>query len=762
MRTNLKQLITLLLFFVFFSGLTAQNNYWTLIKEGDVREKEKLDRNTTPENYQLYRLNLEAFKQELENAPVRGKIQGKSSHVILFPTPEGEMQQYRVTESPIMPEGLSSRYANIKTYSAVGIDDPTATMRFSITQFGLHNMLMSGRDGQSFIDPYTTDLEDYIVYYKRNLPADKREFNCYTEEGHIEAPEANFDGKPKALSTDDSTLRTYRLALSAHKDYGDVFAADSEEGEEKADIMAQMVIAINRVNEIYERDLGITLEFVENNDDLIFHSGISENPWQGSDGVWDYMMGTFNDKTQEVHDEIIGDENYDVGHNFNTSEGGNAGCLTCVCSSGEKGSAYTGLPNPLGDAFYVDFVAHEFGHQFGGWHVMNTCSRSGSGQTEVEPASGSTIMGYAGYCEINIQYQSDSHFNYVNIRDISANIQDGSSSACPELIEIENQLPTADAGEDYTIPKSTAFVLVGEGSDPDGEEETLTYEWAQNDPEQAYTNGPLNSELTSGAIYRSYTPKETPERYFPEINQVLAGNLTPAWEMTPAVGRELNFSFVVRDNGSGFADAIGQTASDVMKITVDGDAGPFEVTSQNDSDLEVEFNATEEITWEVANTDNQDINAQEVDIFLSVDGGDFDIVLAEGVPNNGSAEITIPEIETTNARIMVKASDNVFFAVNQKKFTITDELSVEKNELDKLTFYPNPSDGNFTVSFNPVYGDEVNIEVYSLEGKLVFNQNFEGGANFEKEINLKSANAGLYILRVKNGSHTVNKKLIIH
>src|SRR5690625_6069383 len=70
---------------------------------------------------------------------------------------------------------------------------------------------------------------------------------------------------------DDSTLRKYRLALSAHKDYGDVFAANSEEGEEKADIMAQMVIAVNRVNEIFERDLGITLEFVENNDDLIFY-----------------------------------------------------------------------------------------------------------------------------------------------------------------------------------------------------------------------------------------------------------------------------------------------------------------------------------------------------------------------------------------------------------------------------------------------------------------------------------------------------------
>src|SRR5699024_6304352 len=339
-------------------------------------------------------------------------------------------------------------------------------------------------------------------------------------------------------------------------------------------------------------------KFVENNDDLIFHSGIEENPWEGADGMWDFAYGGFNDRTQEVNDEIIGNENYDVGHNFNTSGGGNAGCLTCVCKTGEKGSAYTGLPNPLGDAFYIDFVAHEFGHQFGGYHVMNTCSRSGNGSTEVEPASGSTIMGYAGVCDINIQYQSDSHFNYVNIRDISANIQAGYSSACPEEIVIDNQPPTADAGEDYTIPKSTAFVLVGEGSDPDGEE-TLTYEWAQNDPQQAATTGVLNENLTHGAIYRSLTPQETPERYFPHINQVLSGNLTPAWEKTPAVGREINFSFTVRDNGSGFADAIGQTASDLMKITVDGNAGPFEVTSQSESGVEVEFNALEEITWEV-------------------------------------------------------------------------------------------------------------------------------------------------------------------
>ncbi|HLS30124.1 MAG TPA: zinc-dependent metalloprotease family protein [Flavobacteriaceae bacterium] len=761
MFTKLKQLLSLLLIFTFFSTLKAQNSYWVKIKNSEVSQKEILKRNTTPQDYDLYQLDMETFNSALHSAPVRGKIQGKSALIMDFPTPEGELEQFRVTESPVTPEGLSARYPEIKTYKAVGVDDPTSTMRFSITQFGLHTMSSSGKIGQSFIDPYTADLEVYIVYSKKELPADKRSFECYTEEGNVE----DFGMRPNNMQEtsyngDDSTLRKYRLALSAHKDYGDVFAANSEEGEEKADIMAQMVIAVNRVNEIFERDLGITLEFVENNDDLIFYTGIGENPWAGADGILDYFFGDFNNRSQLVIDDIIGDENYDIGHNFNTSGGGNAGCLSCVCISGQKGSAYTGLPNPIGDPFYIDFVAHEMGHQFGGYHVMNTCSRSGNGMTEVEPASGSTIMGYAGVCQYNVAFDSDAHFNYVNIRDIQQNIQVGNST-CGELIDTENLPPEADAGADYVIPKSTAFILKGEGVDPDGSE-TLTYEWAQNDPEQAATSGPLSSNLTSGALYRSYPPKDTPERYMPPLEEVVAGNLVTTWEVTPAVGRELNFSFVVRDNGSGFADAVGQTDSDLMKVTVDGDAGPFEVISQNEEEVEWVFDTTEEIAWEVADTDNEEIDAQEVDILLSIDGGEtFDIILAEGVSNNGSAEVTVPEIETTEARIMIRASENIFYAVNETEFTITEEMGVETDEISKLAVYPNPNDGHFNISFEPVNGETVVIQVFDLQGRLVYNKEYEGVANFDKQIHLSDASAGLYILRIENAAKTINKKLIV-
>ena len=222
---------------------------------------------------------------------------------------------------------------------------------------------------------------------------------------------------------------------------------------------------------------------------------------------------------------VIGDENYDIGHNFNTSGGGNAGCIGCVCNTGNKGSGYTGLPNPTGDPFYVDYVAHEIGHQIGGYHTHNgtgTCLKSGN-NTEVEPGSGSSIMGYAGICPgQNIQDQSDDYFNYVNIRDISANIQAGVSSTCPDIINTSsiNSAPTADAGADYIIPINTAFQLTGVGEDPDSEN-VLTYTWEQNDNEEMQSPLLPVPFSTAGPMFRSRRGTTEPFRYFPQLSDIL-------------------------------------------------------------------------------------------------------------------------------------------------------------------------------------------------------------------------------------------------
>ena len=269
-----------------------------------------------------------------------------------------------------------------------------------------------------------------------------------------------------------------------------------------------MALTINRVNTVYEIDLGIQLQFVANNDAVIYFGSTTADPWSNE----------WNTKTAQTIDAAIGVNNYDIGHNFNANSGGNAGCIGCVClsnsqSSTHKGRGYTGRSNPTGDPFDIDYVAHEMGHQFGGYHTQsNSSCRSGSGSTEVEPGSGSSIMGYAGICAADVQDHSDAHFNYVNVRDISANIKIGGNSTCAQIVTTTNSPPTANAGADYTIPKSTAFILEGTATDANGTA-SLTYNWSQNDPENPNSNDAPLSTRTQGPMYRSILPTTSPNRY---------------------------------------------------------------------------------------------------------------------------------------------------------------------------------------------------------------------------------------------------------
>ena len=705
MKAKLSLLILSLLLFANFSAI-AQQDYWTKIESSSLHKNELIKRSITPQDHLLYELDLEILKNKLIKAPSTENSAAKKSKLILeFPTSNGSFEKFSVIKSSIMEEELQKKYPEIQTYKAVGIDDPTATMRFSVTQFGLHTMSLSAKRNVEYIDPYTENRKNYIVYNRDNIGEVTRNFDCYVDE--IENETTADDKQNITFSdADDSELRTYRLAQSCNAEYGNLFATP---GNEIAAIQAQMAITINRVNEIYERDLAIRLVFIANNDALIYYGNPNSDPWN-----WE-----FNSTTQQVIDNTIGSSNYDIGHNFNTSGGGSAGCIGCVCISGQKGSGFTGSPNPVGDAFYIDYVAHEMGHQFGGLHTMNTCSRSGDGTTEVEPASGSSIMGYAGICSVNVQSNSDAHFNYVNIRDILNNVKNGVSSICAQETSIQNQAPTADAGNDYTIPKSTAFVLGGSATDPDGLS-TLTYNWSQNDPEVSPGFGSPSPNYTQGPMYRAILPLESPKRYLPNLTSVLNGNLTPTWEVTPSVGRELNFSFVVRDNGSGYAEGIGQTASDLMKVTVDGNSGPFTVTSQNQNNNVWFHGQSKNVTWNVANTNNSPVNAANVDIFMnSGSGSDFDILVASNLPNNGSATITVPnEIDNNQARVMVKASNNIFYAVNSANFTATYPFTINTTNDVAEICNETSIDIPFNYNTNNNFNETVNFTINNLPSGL--------------------------------------------
>jgi len=663
-----KQLLLLLMtFFTMFLFSQNRNSYWKKASKEKLESELKVHRASHPKHFEVFELDLEKLQETIQDAPLRGEFAGKSNVIAEFPTPEGTFERFRVTESPIMEAGLAEKFPMIKTYKAVGIDDPTATMRFSITQFGLHTMTLSGKRNSMYVDPYTEDRKTYMVYDKRSLGADTQSFECLTDQG-VRLKSLENDVSAYRVDADDQKLRTYRLAQTCTQEYGSIFEGGAaSDAVKKARVQAQMAITINRVNEIYERDLAITLVFIARNDELIYYN--NPDPWNGE----------YNTKTQETITTTLNDESlYDIGHNFNTSGGGNAGCLGCVCVDGvapytgsTKGRGHTGRADPTGDPFDIDYVAHEMGHQFDGWHTQSSSGCvSGSGTTEVEPGSGSSIMGYAGICASNVQSNSDAHFNYVTIRDITSNIQTGTSSSCAAETALTNQPPVAiTEGVKFYIPKSTPFVLRGASTDPDGMTEH-TFGWSQNDPKPAgMGTGTPSATATDGPVYRSILPTASPDRYMPSIADVVANNLTPTWEVTPSVARTLNFALVVRDNSSGFANGIGQTDSELMVVDVE-DVTPFTVAAPNTA-VSWEVGSAQTVTWNVGSTTNATINCQKVNIKLSTDGGfTYPITILSDVTNDGSEAIVVPNNITASARIMVEAADNIFYDISNTNFSI--------------------------------------------------------------------------------------------
>jgi subtilisin-like proprotein convertase family protein len=680
------------------SGQTA-DKLWTRIDALQAKNNTSLHRKIEPTKelfYQLNELNLRGLLATAGNRVTPGNT------IISIPNSNGEMKRYRVYEASIMEPDLQNQFPEIKSYAGQGIDNPFETIRFSLTPKGFHAMVLGTTEGTQFIDPYTTTNQIYTVYSKGDLKERNFEWECGVIDDPLvdRAPELN--ALPK--NANDGTLRNYRIAIACTGEYG------AFHGTTVGEVMAAMNVTMTRVNGIYERDLSITMTMVDNTS-VIFFDGATD-PFDNNNA------GLLINQSQTVIDANIGAFNYDIGHTFSTGGGGLAG-VGVTCANGSKARGITGLPSPVGDVFDVDYVAHELGHQFGALHTFNgnggpNCLNQRSASDAYEPGSGSTIMAYAGICPPqNVQNNSDDYFHQISLVRIFNHVL--STGACPANRTITgNSAPTANAGADYTIPRSTPYKLIGSSADPDGTG-THTYTWEQFD---LGPQGPPAANSFTGPIVRSFEGTNNPVRYIPRLQDLKVIGGSTQWEILPTVGRNLNFSLTVRDNDS----RGGQTTFDLMTANVATGAGPFVVTSQNTSGINWEEGTTQTITWDVAGTTANGVNEANVNILLSTDGETYDIVLASNVPNDGSHDITVPSgISSVSCRIMVEAANGIFFNINSEDITIGATLTCttySSNDVDGAIPDGGGNGGNpvaGTPFFDPItIPDDVVIESVSV------------------------------------------------
>ncbi len=738
MVAKLRLVFSITILFLSFYG-AAQNSYWKDKDLNGANKKDQLERFNL-KNGKAFSLDEKLFKLDFEKQVLNNKAQ----RIVYFPNEDGALVAYKVEEVQLFSEQLAEKYPNIKSYKGVGVTNKNERIRFSVSHKGIQSMITTpNQKGALFMQKGKG--ETYLLYRGGDHTSKDTGFICRTN-----AKIQELESSLTARLVDDQALRKFRIAIAASGEY------TTYHGGTKADALAAINATLTRVNGIFERDLGVTLELVANTDEVIY-----------LDPETDPFTGSLSSQAQNTFTSVIGEPNYDIGHLFNQRDNtldGNSGFIGAVCRDNRKGSGYTTFSTPEGDAFDIDLVAHEIGHQFGANHTFSHLSEGTL--VQVEPASGTTIMGYAGITGINnVQSNSDDYFHYVSIVQIRDYLQ---TVSCGEVVDLTNTPPILVPVEDYVIPKGTAFVLIGNANDTDLAD-VLSYTWEQID-DGVVTRASFGPTNPSGAMFRSLPPTVSPQRYFPRLSRILSGDLTQtnpglgeAWETVATAERNLNFSLTVRDNALNG----GQVVSDEVSVSVINGAGPFQVTSQNITTSLVAGEVLN-ITWDVADTNLAPISAATVDIFLSIDGGlTYPIVLNENVPNNGSHSVVVPGVSTSAARIMVKASDNIFFAINAADFTISEsEIVLNFSELEYDVCKPDDLDILFAYETYLGFAEESSFSVTSLPPGLnaTFTPNTATDDATPVSLSLTGISTlpvGVYPLEVTATSASVTKQVTV-
>lgn len=85
---------------------------------------------------------------------------------------------------------------------------------------------------------------------------------------------------------------------------------------------------------------------------------------------------------------------------------------------------------------------------------------------------------------------------------------------------------------------------------------------------------------------------------------------------------------------------------------------------------------------------------------------------------------------------------------------------------NSLVVFPNPNEGEFTISFdahqNNNTNDNVKVSIYDISGRLVYNKSFvNNSVQFNRTIKLNHATPGLYIAHISKGDSVTTHKIVV-
>jgi len=252
----------------------------------------------------------------------------------------------------------------------------------------------------------------------------------------------------------------------------------------------------------------------------------------------------------------------------------------------------------------------------------------------------------------------------------------------------------------------------------------------------------------------------------PFILPMVVSNYTSNNSTCPTVGTETYKGIMLGDVNGSYASytADGLLKSEDALITIDLSQAvingnkvtvPVVITSDepvNALDLAFEFNESK-LSFDNVSELAQNIEAES---FFNQNDRTFrySAYTLENFKLNQS--VALISFESTDGTINKKDFHSLMGLLNGKPVDISfEKAGITSSILDRISIYPNPSNGNFTV----VSSEDVNIEILEMSGKLLKEVSVK--SNQEQAINLDNVSAGVYLIRVFNQNSSSTQRIVI-
>jgi hypothetical protein len=93
---------------------------------------------------------------------------------------------------------------------------------------------------------------------------------------------------------------------------------------------------------------------------------------------------------------------------------------------------------------------------------------------------------------------------------------------------------------------------------------------------------------------------------------------------------------------------------------------------------------------------------------------------------------------------------------------IIDTQVAQQNTDAGLTIFPNPNDGNFTLSFNVADAGDYRIRITNALGQLVYDEDLTGHkGEYRKQVDLSQFGKGVYTMSLTNTKNEVVRKILV-